>query len=367
LREDRRGGRGQAPPLHPERKRRWLGLSLAAFAAGAAALRFARRRSGLDLRGRVALVTGGSRGLGLLLAEELGGRGARVAIAARSADELEQAAERLAAQGIDVLPLVGDVAREEDCRLFVEATAERFGRLDVLVNDAGVILVGPFESMRVDDFAEAMAVHFWGPLHLMRAALPYLRRRGEGRIVNIASIGGRVPVPHLAPYVASKFALVGLSGSLRAELASSGVRVTTVCPGLMRTGSYVHARFRGDRRHEIDWFGVASSAPGLTIGARAAARRIVAACRRGDPYLDFNWSAALASRLAGAAPATTERMLGVAAGLLPDGGGYEEAVPATPAFRQPTRLVPSLLTRLGDLAAVRNDELQGEAARWPAP
>jgi len=336
----------------------------AVAAAGGIAWRAWRTRRALDLTDRVALVTGGSRGLGLLIAEELGRAGARVAIAARDEGELAIAELRLRERGVKAVSIVADLRDRRACATLVEETVARLGGLDVLVNNAGVIVVGPFESHREEDFEEVMAVHFWAPLHLVRAALPELRKSGSGRIVDVASIGGRLPVPHLSAYSASKHALVGLSGALRAELASSGIRVTTVCPGLMRTGSFVHALVRGNRPSEVSWFGVASSLPLLTVDARRAARRIVAACRRGDPMLTFNWSSALGVRVEGAAPGTMRRLLGLAARLLPPPLAAE-AGPATPAYRHPTRWVPSLLTRLGDRAALRNNELVGEAGSYP--
>ncbi len=131
---------------------------------------------------------------------------------------------------------------------------DHHGRLDVLINCAGIIQVGPMEHMTLDDYEAAMNVHFRGPLHTMLAALPYMRRQHGGRVVNIASIGGKVPVPHLAPYAASKFALVGLSSSLHAELASSDILITTVSPGLMRTGSPINASMKGQHEAEFAWF-----------------------------------------------------------------------------------------------------------------
>ena len=128
---------------------------------------------------------------------------------------------------------------------------DRLGDVDVLINNAGVIQVGPLEHMEHQDFENAMATHFWGPLHLMLELIPSMRRRGFGRIVNISSIGGRIAVPHLAPYAASKFALTGLSDAVRAELAPHGIRVTTVCPGLMRTGSPVNAQVKGQHRSRV--------------------------------------------------------------------------------------------------------------------
>jgi short-subunit dehydrogenase len=151
----------------------------------------------------------------------------------------------------------------------------------VLVNNAGIIEVGPVEHAKLEDFQDAFATHFWGPLDIIRASLPHIRRGAEGRIVNIASIGGRIAVPHLAAYTASKFALVGLSEALRAELKKDGILVTTVTPGLMRTGSYVNAKVRGRHADELRWFTAMSATPLTSMRADRAARIILEACRRG--------------------------------------------------------------------------------------
>ena len=330
----------------------------AAAGAGLAAPLLLRHLRRIDLDGRVVVVTGGSRGLGLRIADELVRQGARVVIAARDTDELDAAERLLVAAGGEVLPIRADVTVPDDASVIVDATVRRFGRLDVLINNAGVITVGPLSTMELDDFEKQMAVHFWGPLRLIRAALPHLERSDAGRIVNVTSIGGRVAVPHLGPYSASKAALVGLSDVLRAELAPSGVKVTTVCPGLMRTGSHLHAEFKGDRAKEASWFSASAVAPVLAMDAGRAAARIVAACRRGDPYATFNVFSTLGVRAEGVAPGLTRRAMGVAARLLPDAGsdGTGEAVPG---WRQPKAWMPGFLRELGDRAARENLETVG--------
>ena len=167
-------------------------------------LRHSRR---IDFDGRSVVITGGSRGLGLVLARELGQQGARLAIGARDEAELDRARRDLQAEGVDATTVVCDVGDRADAERLIAEAVERTGRLDVLINNAGVIQVGPVEHMAVADFEEAMAVHFWGPLHTILAAMPVMREAGGGRIVNISSIGGRIGVPHLVPYCASKFAL----------------------------------------------------------------------------------------------------------------------------------------------------------------
>ncbi|HET6962326.1 MAG TPA: SDR family oxidoreductase, partial [Terriglobia bacterium] len=186
-------------------------------------------------RGKTALVTGGSRGLGLILARELIAQGANVAVCARDAGELERAQSDLSSvrQDARVLPLVCDLTQRHEVEHMVRSVQSRFSSIDVLINNAGVIHVGPLEEMGLEDYEESMKVNFWGALYVTLAVLPEMRRRQNGRIVNISSIGGKLSIPHLLPYSCSKFALTGLSEGLRAELAKDGIVVTTVCPGLM--------------------------------------------------------------------------------------------------------------------------------------
>lgn len=323
------------------------GLALGVL-AGVLTARRARRRQ-FDLRGAVALVSGGSRGLGLELARELGRRGARVAICARDHDTLERARVDLERRGVPVLALSCDVTDREAASATVQAVHDRWGRLDLLVNNAGIIQVGPLESMTVDDFEQAMGVNFWGPLYTTLAALTLMRARGEGRIVNIVSIGGKVAAPHLVPYTASKFALGGLSEGLRAELGRDGIRVTTVYPGLMRTGSPRHALFKSRHRAEFAWFSIADALPLLTIGVEAAARRIVTAAVRDEPSIILSLPAKLAARAPALLPATTARLLALANRLLPppERGRTE----ARRGRESESAWSPSVLTTLGERAA----------------
>jgi NAD(P)-dependent dehydrogenase (short-subunit alcohol dehydrogenase family) len=340
-------------------------MALLAGAAGLGLLtaaRAVRRRRRLDLRDRVVLVTGGSRGLGLLIAREMAMEGARLAIVARDTDELDLARRELAAAGgMRVLALPCDIRSQEEAEWAVAATVERFGRLDVLVNNAGVIQVGPMEHMGLKDFEDAMRVHFWGPLYLVGAALPHLKKDREGRIVNISSIGGKVAIPHMLPYSASKFALCGLSNGLRVELAKEGVYVTTVCPGLMRTGSHVNAMLKGKRKQEFSWFALADSTPLTSISARRAAHRIVQACRYGEPHLIITPQARLVAAAATLAPGLTARVLELVNRLLPSPSSTD-GDEARPAWQYPSSWAPSLLTRLSDEAAVENNELHWKEA-----
>ncbi|MEV4443570.1 SDR family oxidoreductase, partial [Streptomyces sp. NPDC049577] len=235
------------------------------------------------LYGQAALVTGSSRGLGMLIAGELARRGCGVMLCARDGDELERAERSLREEGARVRSMVADLTDPQAAERLVAGTTQAFGGLDVLVNNAGVIQVGPLEAMTEDDFRAAMEIMYFAPLRLTLAALEGMRGNGGGRIVNITSIGGRIAAPHLLPYDAAKFAAVGLSEGLRAELAGKGVSVTTVLPGLMRTGSHAAARFSGQAGREYAWFAIAAGMPLLSMDARRAARAIVRAAERRRP------------------------------------------------------------------------------------
>lgn len=291
-------------------------VAVGALAGGALAAAAVRRWSRADLSGRVVLVTGASRGLGLLLAREFADRGCRVAICARNGDELHAAEADLAARGAEVLAVTCDITDRDQVGRMMGQVVERFGALDVLVNNAGILQVGPAVEMTVDDFRAAVEVMQLGPVSVTLQALPHLRA-SQGRIANITSIGGKVPAPHLLPYVTAKFGTVGFSQGLHAELAAHGVRVTTVVPGLMRTGSHARAQFTGRAERELDWFAPAAGAPLVSVDAARAARRIVNAVAAGRAELTITPQAVIASRLAQLAPAATARLLGLVARVLP--------------------------------------------------
>lgn len=301
-----------------------VGAVLGGVAAGAAVARVRRGRRRIDFAGRGVVVVGGSRGLGLAMARSFVAEGARVALIARESEALRRAEAELASQG-NVVALACDLREPEAVAGAIERAATALGRLDVLINNAGSVVVGPLAEMEPDDFALTMNLHFWAPLHAMRAAIPWMRRQGLGRIANVASIGGLMAIPHMAPYSASKFALVGLSDAFRAELAGDNILVTTVSPGLLRTGSPVNALFKGRRAEEYRWFASGDNAPGLSIDADRAARRIVEACRHGDPSLTISWQAKAGALANALAPGLVAGITRLATQLLPgpaeaDGG-----------------------------------------------
>ena len=332
-------------------------VKTAAIAIGAVALgKFLwRKMNEYDLRGKTVLVTGGSRGLGLVLAREFAANGARVAICARDEQELDQASDDLQSRGADVLAIKCDVTNMAEVENMVNRVRERFGKIDVLVNNAGVIQMGPFEVMKREDFEHTMRAHFWGPLNTILAVLPEMRERRDGRIVNISSVGGKVAVPHLVPYCASKFALVGLSKGLNAELRKDGIVVTTVCPGLMRTGSPRNATFKGKHRDEYAWFSIGDSLPVTSINAERAARQIVDACKQGRAELIISIQAKMAVALDTLFPEISAELMALVNRVLPEPGGIGER--SAKGRESTSSWSPSWLTRLTEEAAMNNNEV----------
>ena len=306
--------------------RLWWGLGLGAGAW--AGYRLFKRRLGPSLDGQVALVTGGSRGLGVLVARELARHGCDVAICARDEEELERARVWLAREGTKVLALPCDVSDPEQVEWLVERTLERFGRVDLLVNVAGIIQAGPEGAMTLEDYEHAMRIDFFGVVHTTEQIVPHMREQGAGRIVNITSIGGKVAVPHLLPYDCAKFAAQAYSEGMRAELSGSGISVTTIVPGLMRTGSVPHVIFKGQHEKEKALFGVIANMPLLTVAAERAAARIVEAARWREAEVVIGVPAKTLRVVHDVFPGTTARVLGIASRILPRARG--EAGEKTP-------------------------------------
>ena len=289
------------------------------------------------------------------MARELAKAGAKIALLARSEADLGRAWAELADHSVDVLTVPCDVRQREQVEESIRLVGERFGRIDVVINNAGIIQVGPLAHVTLQDFEDAMAVHLYGPVYTTMAALPYLRRNGSGRIVNISSIGGKVAVPHLLPYVASKFALSGFSEALQAELRREGILVTTVYPALMRTGSPPNALFKGKHKQEYAWFAVMDSLPLLSMSADRAARKILAAARRGSPRLALGIQTKAAIVLNDLFPNATARLLAIMNNLLPS-ADPGSGTAAYSGKESQSAVAPSLLTRLSDRAGLRNNE-----------
>lgn len=313
----------------------------------------ARKRT-IDFRGKTVIITGGSRGLGLEMARLLAQEGANLALCARNADELDRARHELETYGVSVYTEPCDLTNKTQIDRFIANVKKAFGPVDVLINNAGIILVTPYENATEADFRESMETNFWAAFHLVNAVLPTMRARKQGRIVNIASIGGKVAIPHLSTYSTSKFALVGYSEGLRAELLQDGIFVTTVCPGLMRTGSPRNALFKGQHEKEYAAFKISDSIPLLTMPSANAARQIIEACRNGQAERLLSLPAKVGATIQGIAPNLLAEVVAIVARMLPAPGGIGEQ--RALGKDSESGLSESVLTTLTNEAAERNNE-----------
>lgn len=336
------------------RKSRFFSLALGVGLIWAARqlVRYSRR---FDVRNKVVLITGGSRGLGLVLARQLATQQAKLILVARDSDELQQAEESIAELGAEVISIACDMTNPAEVEDMIEESLNYYGRIDVLINNAGIIQIGPVENMTLQEYDEAMETHFFGPLHAIRAVLPHMQSRQEGRIVNISSIGGKVAVPHLLPYSASKFALSGLSKGLRTELLHQGIHVTTVYPGLMRTGSPRHAIVKGEHQKEYAWFKIADSLPLLTVSAENAAQQIVEALQQGRAELTISVPAKLLAALDHLFPELAADIFGITNRFLPQ-PVPEAANPRKHGYEVESKASHNGITRPTNEAAMENNE-----------
>jgi NAD(P)-dependent dehydrogenase (short-subunit alcohol dehydrogenase family) len=314
-------------------------------------MRKSRRPS--DIRGDVVLITGGSSGLGLALASEFGRQHCRVAICARSAGHLHSAQLLLKKQGIDALAIPCDVSDPTQVEAMIRQVEDHFGPVDILVNNAGEILVAPVENTTPADFERAMNVMFWGVLHPTLTVLPAMRARRKGRIATITSVGGKVSVPHLLPYSCAKFAAVAFCEGLRSEMSRYGIKVTTIAPGLMRTGSHVNARFKGDHEREAAWFSAAASSPLMAMNAERAAAQVVSAVRRGSAERILSTQANLLARLHGAFPGLVPDLLALVNQCLPAATGDSTTEKRGVDLARKQGRFLDLLTTLGRRAGAR--------------
>ena len=276
-----------------------------------------RHQRKLDLAGKVVVVTGSSSGFGLIIARQAAQHGAKLVLAARGEEELRAAEAEFKRLGTDVIAVPTDLSDEGQARNLIARAIERFGRVDVLVNNAGVISVGPVETMTVADYRQAMEINFFGELYTTLAVLPHMKAQGSGRIANVSSVGGKVSVPHLLPYSVSKFALTGFNEGLRAELSKSNILVTGIYPGTIRTGGHSHATFKGNRNAEFTWFALSDTVPVISTSADYAARKLWDAVLHGDPEAVIGWNARLAVVFHNLFPELTVEMMGLVNRLLP--------------------------------------------------
>lgn len=297
--------------------------SAAAAAGLAVGLKFFPSEA-TSFAGKSIVIVGGSRGLGFALAKALLREKAHVTLLARDQMELDLAWAKLSQiQRGQLAVSSADIKKKSELKDAFQAAARRFGRIDLVINNAGSISAGSFEAMDENDFEGQMNVHFHGLLNSVESILPIFKSQGFGHIANISSIGGRIPIPHLAPYCASKFAMAGLSQTLSTELWKDGIKVTTVYPGLMRTGSAIQAVFKGETEREFAWFALASSLPGLSLDADVAAERILKGLQEGRTEIRVSWSTKWAFGLQQFFPESLRALLAGVGALLPRGQSSE--------------------------------------------
>ncbi|RDC66425.1 SDR family NAD(P)-dependent oxidoreductase [Adhaeribacter pallidiroseus] len=315
---------------------------------------FAREQNKYSFQNKVVVITGGSRGLGLVLARQLAAEGALLAICSRTEDQLKKAEQELTAKGAEVLALPCDVTNRIQAEQFIERVLKYYGRIDVLINNAGTIQAGPLADMTLTDFEEAMNTHFWAPLYTMWATVPHMKERSQGRIVNIASVGGKVSIPHLVPYSASKFALVGLSNGFRQELKKDGILVTTVNPGLTRTGSNLNIKVKGQSEKEYAWFTTAGASLLISSSVEKTARKIINACRYGEAEVLTNVPAKILAFANQILPELTSDALSLTNKILPEESGNEIN---SWGYENESDLIPEHLRDRAARAARENNEL----------
>ncbi|WP_168207567.1 SDR family NAD(P)-dependent oxidoreductase [Microlunatus elymi] len=303
----------------------------------------------------VAWVAGASRGLGLALARELGLAGYRVVITARTAADLERARELLQADGVSVRTIVHDVRDPVAARDVVAEVEATWGSIDTVIAVAGLMKVGPLPQ-RAEDYDQSIDIMLRGPINVVHAVLPSMQVRGDGRIGIVTSIAGLIPVPHLVPYTAAKFGALGFSRGLTEELRGSGISVSTIIPGLMRTGGHWHADYSGQPGNEYAWFTALSALPVISIEADRAAKIIVGGVLRGRSKIIFTLPALAGDLLYRLSPEAVGLLLGWAGRLLPGPGDDQQ-----PGFRAARGVTSDAFTRITGPArrAVRRWNQQG--------
>lgn len=329
------------------------GIALAGLGALAVARAAYKRITRLDFKGKVVVITGGSRGLGLEMARIVAAQGAKLAICARSEEHLARAVDELTGSGAEVQAISADLSDPAEAPRVVQAIIERFGRIDVLINNAGMMLVAPENVLGTEDYHRVMDANCWSALYMTQAALPYFRRQGGGHIANISSIGGKIAVPHMLPYSVSKFALTALSEGLAAELKKDNIHVTTVIPNLMRTGSPRNISLKGAHEDEYAWFKIADSLPVLSQDAQKAAAAIIEGIAAHENEVILTPIAYAASALNGVAPGLLTTLMQWTNRWLPESDNGEERK----GFESESEATSGAIGARTNAAAARNNEL----------
>jgi short-subunit dehydrogenase len=328
-------------------------LQIVAGMAAIITYKILKRTRREPVKDKGVFITGGSRGLGLVLARQLARKGAKVAICARDKDEIDKAVGQIRSFGGNVSAYICDVADRKSVENMVRKATVDLDGIDILINSAGIIQVGPVNSMRIEEYEDTLNINFWGAVYTTLAVLPQMRSRKSGNIVNITSIGGMVAIPHLLPYSVSKFALVGFSEGLHAELKKDKVHVTTVYPGLMRTGSHHNIDVLGDNKKEFGLFSILGTSPLVSVNSEKAARKIIKAFRDKKASYILSIPATVLAKVHGLFPGLTSEILGLINYTLPS----SEKIEKVKGYESYSSISPSFLTKLGDKAAVENNEI----------
>lgn len=258
-----------------------------------------------ELKGKVAVVTGAASGIGRATAAELAREGCELALCDVDEKGLAEVCDELRELGTRVSSQVVDVASRDQMTAFAEATVQAHGRVHIVVNNAGVAIAESIEDARWEDIEWLVGINFWGVLHGCKIFLPHLKSAGEGHIVNISSLFGLLGLPKQGPYCATKAAVRSLSETLHGELKGTGIGVTSVHPGGIRTNIVKNARMRDEtqRADAVAFFEKRPTTP------EAVARRIVSAIRRDRLRLLVTPETVLADWAKRIAPVWTQRLV----------------------------------------------------------
>jgi short-subunit dehydrogenase len=270
-------------------------------------------------KGKSVYITGGSRGLGLSIAWNLVQKGAAVTLVARDMEELYRARDILLKDFPEAVVFLSscDITDTEQLKESIDQALSRMAGIDLLINNAGSILVGPLTSMTKEDYEAQMKLHLYAVVESTKHILTHFRNRGYGRILNICSLGGKVAVPHMLPYDASKFALAGFSQGAAAELAPYNIHVTTAYPTVMRTGSPIQAVFKGNHEKEFEWFEAVDNLPIVSMSADTAAKKVLEAVANGNTEVILSIPAKARMLIGAFFPETMNMLMGLFARLLP--------------------------------------------------
>jgi NAD(P)-dependent dehydrogenase (short-subunit alcohol dehydrogenase family) len=230
----------------------------------------------LGLKGKVAAITGGSEGIGKAAAMRLAQEGAMVAICARRADVLQQAADEIAAAGGSVLAVVADVTNPADCQRFIAETVRRFGRLDILVNNAGSANANHFEAIDDEVWMQDLDLKLFGAIRCARAAIPHMKQQGSGRVINITMVGGKQPGKGSMPTTISRAAGLAFTKALSKDMAPHNILVNTVCIGLIKSGQMARGAARRGQTPEQAYEQMGKNIPLGRVGEAAEAANVIA-------------------------------------------------------------------------------------------